>query len=175
MASLTHLLLIASVAYFSFFIRRTVSRQRSHRLPPGPKPLAPYVGNVLDLPPKDVPEFKHWLKHKDLYGPVSSINVMGRHMIIFHDKQAAQAVLGKKAQKTSARPQLNFATLAGFKDFLVTRQFDTKFRLHRKMIHKEIGTEVLSARFRSIQEKESERFVLQTFRKPENMMVYLQK
>ena len=39
-------------------------------LPPGPKPL-PTVGNVLDLPPKGVPEYQHWLTFKDKYGPLA--------------------------------------------------------------------------------------------------------
>lgn len=73
-----------------------------HRLPPGPKPL-PIVGNMLDLPPKGTPEFQHWFKHKDTYGPISSVTVMEHCLVILHDKEAANAVMGKKAQKTSAR------------------------------------------------------------------------
>ena len=36
-------------------------------LPPGPQPK-PIVGNIADLPPPGVQDWKHWLKHKDLYG-----------------------------------------------------------------------------------------------------------
>ncbi|KAL8982136.1 MAG: hypothetical protein Q9205_003262 [Flavoplaca limonia] len=149
-----------------------MKRKTNYCLPPGPKPL-PIVGNVLDLPPKGVPEFQHWFKHKDKYGSISSITVIGLPLIIFHDKEAAQAVLGKKAQKTSARPQLNFATLCGFENFLITHQYDGKYRKHRKMVHQEIGTKGLSAAFRPIQEKEALQFVLQTFNDSDNMMVYL--
>ena len=164
---------IVLLAFLGLLIIQKRSERLTHpRLPPGPKPL-PIIGNVLALPPKGVPEFQHWLKHKDIYGPISSITVMGLALIIFHDKEAAHTVLGKKAQRTSARPQLNFATLCGFENFLLTHQYDDKYRKHRKMVHQEIGTKGLSAAFQPIQEKEALRFVLQTFHNPDNMMVYL--
>ncbi|KAL8672378.1 MAG: hypothetical protein Q9168_003151 [Polycauliona sp. 1 TL-2023] len=163
---------VLAVTFGLLFIRRVLKQKSNHCLPPGPKPL-PIVGNVLDLPPKGVPEFKHWFKHKDTYGPISSITVMGLTLVIFHDKEAAHVVMGKRAQKTSARPQLNFATLCGFENFLITHQYDDKYRKHRKMVHQEIGTKGLSAAFQPIQEKEALQFVLQTFNDPDNMMVYL--
>jgi hypothetical protein len=164
---------VALLAVVALYLSRILSKRKGpSRLPPGPKPL-PVIGNILDLPPKETPEFQHWFKHKDQYGPISSINVMGLPLVIFHDKEAAHAVMGKKAQKTSARPQLNFATLAGFENFLITHQYDDKYRLHRRMVHQEIGTKGLSASFRPVQEKEALLFVLQTFNHPENMMTYL--
>ena len=164
--------LVAFLAFLGLFFLRQMERKTNYCLPPGPKPL-PIIGDVLDLPSKGVPEFQHWSKHKDTYSPISSITVMGLPLIIFHDREAAQAVLGKKAQKTSAGPQLNFATLCGFENFLITHQYDEKYRKHRKMVRQEIGTKGLSAAFRPIQEKEALQFVLQTFNDPDNMMVYL--
>ncbi|KAA8651170.1 hypothetical protein EYZ11_007034 [Aspergillus tanneri] len=164
---------VALIAVLGLLVsQKVLKRKPKYRLPPGPKPL-PFVGNILDLPPKGVPEFQHWFKHKDTYGPISSINVMGMHLVIFHDKEAAHAVMGKKAQKTSARPQLNFATLCGFENFLITHQYDSKYRKHRKMVHQEIGTKGLSAGFQPLQEKEALYFILETFNDPDNMMVYL--
>ncbi|KAL8653394.1 MAG: hypothetical protein Q9226_003871 [Calogaya cf. arnoldii] len=160
------------VALGLLIIRKLLEPKSSYRLPPGPTPL-PIVGNVFDLPPKGVPEFKHWFKHKDTYGPISSITVVGLPLVIFHDKDAAHAVLGKRAQKTSARPQLNFAAPCGFENFLITHQYNDKYRKHRKMVHQEIGTKGLSAAFQPIQEKEALQFVLQSFNDPDNMMVYL--
>ncbi|KAL9011591.1 MAG: hypothetical protein Q9173_003579 [Seirophora scorigena] len=153
-------------------VRKLFLRSKPHLLPPGP-PALPIIGNVLDLPPKGVPEFQHWLRHKDVYGPISSITVMGQPLVIFHDKEAARAVMGKQAQRTSARPRLNFAALCGFENFLITHQYDDKYRAHRKMVHQAIGTKGLSAGFEPVQEEEALRFVLRTFRDPENMMGHL--
>ncbi|KAG8158576.1 hypothetical protein KVR01_011698 [Diaporthe batatas] len=175
MATVTHLQIgaIALVAALGLLAIRILSRPTTHhRLPPGPKPL-PILGNVFDLPPKGVPEYQHWFKHKDTYGSISSVTVMGRTLVIFHDKEAANVVMGKKAQKTSARPQLNFARLGGFENFLITHQYNDKYRKHRKMVHQEIGTKGLAAEFQVIQEQEALRFVLQTFHNPNSMMMYL--
>ncbi|EME87650.1 uncharacterized protein MYCFIDRAFT_201210 [Pseudocercospora fijiensis CIRAD86] len=140
-------------------------------LPPGPKPL-PLVGNVLDLPPSGVPEFKHWFRHKDKYGPVSSVTLMGLVLVIIHDKEVAYSLLSKKAQKTAARPQFNFASLAGFEQFLITHQYNDTYRLHRKMVHHKVGTKSLSDGFRPIQEREATLFVLQVYKNPAARMVH---
>lgn len=160
------------VALVLLIAQKLSKKNSQYRLPPGPKPL-PIVGNFLDLPPEGVPEFQHWFKHKDTYGPISSISVMGQPLVIFHDKEAAHAIMGKKAQKTSARPRLNFAQLCGFENFLITHQYDNKYKKHRKMVHQEIGTKGLASVFQPIQEQEALKFVLQTFNHPDNMMVYL--
>jgi hypothetical protein len=165
---------VAVIAFFVLFVIQKLLKRNSSspRLPPGPMPL-PIIGNLLGLPPKGIPEYRHWLKHKDTYGPISSVTVMGQSLIIFHDKNAAYAVLGKKAQKTSARPQMTFAKLCGFENFLITHQYDDKYRRHRKMVQQEIGTKGRSAGFQPIQEREALHFTLQSFRDPDNMMVYL--
>ena len=167
--------LVALVACLGLLAyQQLCKRKADYRLPPGPKPL-PVVGNVLDLPPKGEPEFLHWFKHKDTYGPISSITIMGLPLVIFHDKQAAHAVMGKKAQKTSARPQLNFATLCGFENFLITHQYNNTYRKHRKMVHQQIGTKSLSAGFHPVQEKEALHFTLQTLHDPDNVLKHLKR
>ncbi len=164
------------VAFAAFVLHRSWIQKRSGKPapPPGPKPL-PFLGNFFDLPAAGEPEFLHWLNHKDLYGPVSSINVMGNTLVIFHDKEVAHAVMGKKAQKTSARPQLNFAQLCGFENFLITHQYDDTYRKHRKMVHQEIGTKGLSAGFQHIQEKESVHFILEVLDQPDEILHHLKK
>lgn len=50
-----------------------------------------------------MPEYQHWLKHKDMYGGISSENVMGMTLIIVHDKQAAHDLLEQAAAETSGQ------------------------------------------------------------------------
>ncbi|KAI1778539.1 putative cytochrome P450 oxidoreductase OrdA-like protein [Hypoxylon cercidicola] len=80
----------ALVAFVAVIVLRASFRQPKGNVPPGPKPL-PIIGNFFDLPSAGQAEFQHWLKHKDAYGPVSSISVMGTTLIIFHDKDVAHA------------------------------------------------------------------------------------
>lgn len=160
-------LIVGLVAYQYQSLRKFRSR-----LPPGP-PCLPIVGNLLDLPPKGTPEFLHWFKHKDTYGPISSVTVMGQTLVVFHDKEAANVIMGKKATKTSGRPFLHFASLCGFTKFLISHQYNDTYRKHRKLVHQQIGTKTLSAAFNPIQDKEALRFVLRTFDDPTGMMGHL--
>lgn len=58
--------LVGGFILYNFFKSRGGSP-----LPPGPKGK-PIIGNLLDLPAAGKQEWRHWLKHKDLYGNTSS-------------------------------------------------------------------------------------------------------
>jgi hypothetical protein len=82
-------------------------RQTSVILPPGPKGL-PLIGNINDLPPPDVPEYQHWLQHREKYGPLSSITVLGQVIVIIHDKEVAIELMERRASRYSGRPTMKF-------------------------------------------------------------------
>lgn len=79
-------------------------------LPPGPKGL-PLFGNLADLPPPGTPEHLHWLKHKDVYGPISSVTILGQKLIILNDKDASFELKDKQASIYSGRPRMKFAEM----------------------------------------------------------------
>lgn len=91
-----------------YLIRKFVLTKRSLPLPPGPRGI-PFVGNIADLPPKGGLEWQHWLKHKDLYGPISSVTVFGQTIIMVHDLQVALELLDRRGAKYSSRPRMVFA------------------------------------------------------------------
>jgi hypothetical protein len=55
-------------------LRTTFAGRKRANLPPGPKGKF-LIGNLLDLPPPGTQEWQHWLKHKDLYGAVSHLDL----------------------------------------------------------------------------------------------------
>lgn len=137
-------------------------------LPPGPKPL-PIVGNIKDLPPSGAPEYQHWLKLKDAYGPISSITALGQPLILLHDRDAARDLLVKSSKTTSSRPAIPFADMCGFGALLNLQSFDDTYRLHRKLVHSQFGTSTVAARFRDVVSVESRRFLLRVLDDPSNL------
>jgi hypothetical protein len=99
-----------ALALTVYIIRKVIIGRNSRLpLPPGPKGL-PLVGNVSDLPPAGTPEWRHWLEHKDQYGPLTSVTVFGKTIIIVHDKDMAVELLEKQVVKSSSRPHMVFST-----------------------------------------------------------------
>jgi hypothetical protein len=102
---------IVSASFLLAFVILTTARSRLRKndgqLPPGPRGL-PLLGNLKDLAPPGKPEFLHWLKHKDLYGPISSITVLGQTMVFIHDRNIALDLLEKRAVVHSGRPKMKF-------------------------------------------------------------------
>lgn len=95
-----------------YFLKRLVQSRGSNKLPlpPGPRGL-PLIGNFKDLPPPGVLEAHHWAKHKDLYGPVSSITVLGNTFVIINDAQIALDLLRDRSINNSGRPSLPFCEM----------------------------------------------------------------
>lgn len=142
-------------------------------LPPGPKGL-PIIGNIQHLPPPGMPEYIHWAKHKPLYGPISSITVLGQTMVVLQDRQIFHDLLEKQSIKTSMRSDMPFGNgMCGFGKYLPSQQYDETFRLHRKMIHQQMGTDKTASRFSHVQDVESRRFLLRVLDNPKGLLHHL--
>ena len=119
-------LLLGALVHYA--AKALLSRQRlPGPLPPGPRPT-PLLGNISDLPPSGTQEWVHWLKFKETYGlilrgmfskthtdngfpgPVSSITVLGQHMIILNDAKSAMELLVKRSSIYSSRAHQVFAS-----------------------------------------------------------------
>ncbi|PFH63060.1 hypothetical protein XA68_10101 [Ophiocordyceps unilateralis] len=165
--------IVALITALSFIVsRRWLQKRTCPGLPPGPKPL-PIVGNIRDLPTKGEPEFRHWLAHKDAYGPISSITVMGQTIVIVHDKQIAVQLLEQQSLKTSGRPKLAFADMCGFSETPACRQHDDVFRRCRKLMHQQIGTDAKVTEAHQTIETEGQRFLEWALNKPESLMEHV--
>jgi hypothetical protein len=103
-------LFTASVLAVAYIVNRILrSNSHGYSLPPGPKGL-PLLGNVADLPPSGMLECHHWLKHKDKYGPISSLTVLGQTFIIINDAQVALELLRDRSASHSGRPYMVFCS-----------------------------------------------------------------
>lgn len=141
--------------------------------PPGPKPI-PILGNFLDLPPKGTHEFQHWLRHKEVYGPISSVTILGQTLVIIHDEAAANILLERTSAKTSGRPTFEFlCKLCGYGDLLSTQQYNDNFRRGRRFLHQQLGTKRMAGQFNTIHEVEVRRFLLRVLTAPESLIEHL--
>ncbi|KAF5606611.1 oxidoreductase [Fusarium subglutinans] len=166
---LSVVLIPVAVALIILFLR---TRPRKN-LPPGPKPI-PILGNIRDMPDATTPAYQHWIKFKDLYGPISHVSILGQSFIILHDRDAADAILEKTSIKTSGRPQFFFGNImCGYNQILSFKPYDKSLKQHRKLVHQQLGTKTAASRFRDVQDVESRRLLLRILESPEKLSAHI--
>ncbi|KAL5532092.1 hypothetical protein ACEPAF_5656 [Sanghuangporus sanghuang] len=159
--------LAGSVAVY--IIGRYIASRPKYPLPPGPKPK-PIIGNLLDIPKPDEKEWIHWAKHKELYGPISSVTVFGQTIVILNDLQIAIDLLDKKSSIFSERPVLVFAgIMVGWENCLALLHYGQRFKQIRKNLHQTIGSNNAMRRFYPQEEVEVRRFLYKTMRDPSKL------
>ncbi|KAJ5987004.1 hypothetical protein N7451_011369 [Penicillium sp. IBT 35674x] len=142
-------------------------------LPPGPKGK-PVIGNISDLPAPGTADWVHWLKHKDLYGPISSVTVMGQTIVILNDSRSAADLLGKRSAIHSSRPNLVFASeMVGWEHIMAMQTYSDRFRAYRKAMQPYLGHEAAVAQYNSLQEIECHRFLLRVLKTPSQLSQHI--
>lgn len=111
MAFLPSICLFLLLSIIAAYLINSLTKSKAYKYPLPPGPKGNYLlGNVNDLPkPGGELEAYHWLKHKDKYGPISSVTVLGQTIIIINDAQMALELLRDRAQH-SGRPHMVFAS-----------------------------------------------------------------
>ncbi|OAA69455.1 cytochrome P450 oxidoreductase OrdA-like protein [Cordyceps fumosorosea ARSEF 2679] len=158
--------------------RSVLSRRRrrgSLPLPPGPRRL-PLIGNMLDMPAPGVPEFQHWLRHNALYGPVSSLEIMGQTIVLLHSRDAVRQLLEKRSKSTSSRPHMEFGHgMCGYDNILSVQKFeDSSYVPRRRLVHQYLGTPAASERYQGMQEAQAGRMLRWMLDAPERLMDHIQ-
>ncbi|KAL5382560.1 hypothetical protein DPSP01_006400 [Paraphaeosphaeria sporulosa] len=174
-SSVTALLFLSSIV--AAYLLGRLLRPQDDRLPlpPGPKGL-PFLGNINDLPKPGMLECHHWLKHKELYGPISSVTVLGQTFVIINDAQIALELLRDRSAMHSGRPHMIFSSdMIGWKNTLAFSGYTDTFRLHRKNIASVAGSTVSLSIFDRVQEEEAVHFLLNLLSSPENLFAHIEK
>ncbi len=97
-----------AVAVCALYVFYHFLNRKASSLPPGPTRL-PLIGNLLGFPKNYT--WISWTKYKDLYGPISSISILGQNYIILNDQRSSIELLEKRSLNYSARPIRQFVTL----------------------------------------------------------------
>ncbi|KAI0267870.1 cytochrome P450 oxidoreductase [Gloeopeniophorella convolvens] len=144
------------------------SHAKRRLLPPGPRGI-PLLGNVLGLP-KDY-EWLRWAKFKDIYGPISSICIMGQPIIILNSLQACEGLLVRRSTVYSGRPVLQFAgEMVGWSLQMILSPYNDRFRSMRKLVARHIGTNAAITKFRFVQELEMRYFLARVCENQDNFL-----
>ncbi|KAK6360169.1 hypothetical protein TWF730_006320 [Orbilia blumenaviensis] len=158
---------------FVYVVRKAFFSAKKLPLPPGPKGV-PILGNVADLPPKGLPEWEHWAKHKDVYGPISSVTVLGQTIILLHDIDMAIELLEKRSVKFSSRPSMVFPKMCGYEHEMGILPYDKYHRQTRKLAAGQIGSTTSIKQFHSLIELQTRRCLLQILENPDNLLESIQ-
>ncbi|OGM46071.1 putative flavonoid 3-hydroxylase [Aspergillus bombycis] len=170
MYSLGSLILLAGVLGLYALLKSKASRAP---LPPGPKGL-PIIGNIGSDLPRGGKDWEHWLKHKDLYGPISSITTAGHTLVILNDTNVAMELLEKRSARYSSRPRLVMANeLSGADIFLTTHTENALVREQRKRILSQLRSERALLSLYPQVDTVVRRFLLRTLQKPEELVDHI--
>ncbi|OGM40602.1 cytochrome P450 monooxygenase [Aspergillus bombycis] len=171
------ILLLLTVSLVGLYLVRSLlgKKQSLGVLPPGP-PRKPIIGNLTDLPSHDVRDWEYWLKHKDLYGPISSLSIFSDNIVILNDARFAREILEKRSSIWSSRPSWNFGKMAGWGQILGTLEYsDPSFKDMRKALGHQIGSRTAVSRFNAVQSLEVRRFLLRVLEDPDNLLQHIRK
>ncbi|KAF2136512.1 uncharacterized protein K452DRAFT_322394 [Aplosporella prunicola CBS 121167] len=158
-----------------YVINRLRSKGNGRPLPPGPKGL-PLVGNINDMPKPGILECHHWLKHKDLYGPISSVTVLGQTFIIINDSSIALELMRDRSAIHSSRPVQVFSQeMVGWKHGTAMIPYNDEWKTHRKNITKIVSTNVSLSMFDRVQEVEAAHFLVNLYESPDQLFDHIRK
>ncbi|KAJ3552235.1 hypothetical protein NM688_g4258 [Phlebia brevispora] len=147
-------------------LRKHAHASRVRKLmPPGP-PGIPVLGNALQVP-KDQPfrQFAEWSK---TYGPVFSLNLAGKNVVVLNSLKAARDLLDRRSAIYSDRPRLIMANeiMMGGKA-IPLMPYGNEWRKHRRAVQDSLNVRQANM-YSAIQEREAVNLVRYLLDDPEN-------
>ncbi|RMZ66262.1 O-methylsterigmatocystin oxidoreductase [Pyrenophora seminiperda CCB06] len=165
--------LLLSVASILYVVYRHFQNRNALPLPPGPKGI-PILGNINDMPKPGMLECHHWLQHKELYGPISSVTVLGQTFVIMNDPAIAFELLRDRSAIHSSRPSQVFGgQMVGWQHATAITPYTETWKIHRKNITKVASTNASLAIFDRAQEAETAHFLLNLLDSPDRLFDHI--
>jgi hypothetical protein len=128
------------------------------------------------MPTPGTLECHHWLKHKDLYGPISSVTVLNQTFIIVNDSSIALELLKDRASTNSGRPVMWFCgEMVGWKNALAFLQPNETFKIHRRNFAKVAASGAALTVFERVQEEETAHFLLNVLAEPNDLFAHIRR
>ncbi|KAK1752717.1 O-methylsterigmatocystin oxidoreductase [Echria macrotheca] len=127
---LTYLPVVVGVA---IIIRLLFTGRRPKNYPPGP-PTLPVIGNLHQMPTKDAHlQFEKWARE---YGPVYSLILGTKTMVVLSSDQAVKDLLDKKSNMYSHRQEMYLGqTLCSGDLRILMMGYGPRWRMCRKLVH----------------------------------------
>ncbi|KAK3903560.1 O-methylsterigmatocystin oxidoreductase [Staphylotrichum tortipilum] len=121
------------VVAVAIVIRLLLSGRRPKNLPPGP-PTLPIIGNLHQMPTRDAHlQFEKWARE---YGPVYSLILGTKTMIVLSSDKAVKDLLDKKSNLYSHRQEMYIGqTLCSGDLRILMMGYDSRWRMCRKLVH----------------------------------------
>ncbi|PYH85331.1 cytochrome P450 [Aspergillus uvarum CBS 121591] len=168
------LFILFPALYLYFFVVLAGRWRNRPPLPPGPKSMIPWIGNLDALPRIGQKEYLHWLRHRDLYGPISSVTVMGQTFVILNDVSLAFEMLETRGAIYSSRPRQVFCgDMVGWSQSVALSPYSERLRIHRKSTMRVFGSPTAASRFEPMQEKEAAHFLARILESPDDLVEHI--
>ncbi|KAF8494067.1 cytochrome P450 [Gautieria morchelliformis] len=159
---------IAALISISLTVIYRITRGGSVKLPPGP-PGLPIIGNLFDIAKEDDPF--PWADHLERFGPISSVSVFGKTVVVLNDLQTAIDLLDQRSTVYSGRPIFTFAgEMIGWDKQMIMSQNGPHFRYMRRLLKSYIGTKSAITAFEHLQETETRVFLLRELTKTDTLI-----
>lgn len=154
-----------------YLVKKLVIKKNLTPYPPGPRGW-PLIGNILDMPRiKPRVTFTKW---GEMYGDITHIEVMGRHIIVLNSVKTAMEMMDNKSILYSERPVLPMSgELVGWKDSLPFLPYGDLFRQQRKNLHRVIGSRAAVDVYNEIGEAKTHQFLKRVLAKPDQLQGHI--
>ncbi|GJE91213.1 cytochrome P450 [Phanerochaete sordida] len=160
------LTVLLCIIFISIATRRCRHNRGGARLPPGP-PTLPIVGNLFQLPRKNMP--RGFMALGRQYGPIFHMRTLSRHIIVVNDVNIARTLFEKRGAIYSHRPRMVMSQEVIKRETLLFMNYGPEFKKTRKLLSTFLNPRIAS-QYWATQEIESLKFVLKLHRSPKDAL-----